>query len=255
MAVDLSTIGSILKATREEKGITLKAVSEILCLRKSLIEAVEAGKWEALPHEVYVRSYVKEYAMFLNISDIILPELHKINDVPAPEAAQETVTEQQPSEKEQSLMSRFRRMTLAVPRKALAYPAIIVILAGFFMIDKMNSHQAPLPEAKIETTTRISAQPQTASENPGFSEKQTSPTISEGKKLMITCKERTWVSIVIDDTEKKEFMLNAEEMIILNARQSFDLLIGNAGGVNLILNGKDTEFSGERGEVKRIRLP
>jgi hypothetical protein len=71
---------------------------------------------------------------------------------------------------------------------------------------------------------------------------------------MITCKERTWVSVVIDDTEKKEFMLNAHEMIILNAKDRFDLLIGNAGGVSLILNGKDTEFSGKSGEVKRIKL-
>jgi hypothetical protein len=71
---------------------------------------------------------------------------------------------------------------------------------------------------------------------------------------MISCKERTWVSVVIDDTEKKEFMLNAQEMIILNAKERFDLLIGNAGGVRLILNGKDTEFTGKSGEVKRVKL-
>ncbi|MCK7480657.1 MAG: DUF4115 domain-containing protein [Candidatus Moduliflexus flocculans] len=43
-------------------------------------------------------------------------------------------------------------------------------------------------------------------------------------------------------------------MIILNAKDRFDLLIGNAGGVKLILNGKDTEFTGKSGEVKRIKL-
>jgi hypothetical protein len=71
---------------------------------------------------------------------------------------------------------------------------------------------------------------------------------------MITCQERTWVSVVIDDTEKKEFMLNPQDIIILNAKEKYDLLIGNAGGVRLILNGNDVQFTGGSGEVKRIKL-
>ncbi|HEX2965519.1 MAG TPA: DUF4115 domain-containing protein [Syntrophorhabdaceae bacterium] len=74
------------------------------------------------------------------------------------------------------------------------------------------------------------------------------------KKLMISCQERTWVSVVIDDNEKKEFMLNPEEIVILNARSNYDLLIGNAAGVKLILDGKDVEVSGMSGEVKRVKL-
>ncbi|HBA54974.1 MAG TPA: hypothetical protein DCZ04_11130, partial [Syntrophorhabdus aromaticivorans] len=83
--------------------------------------------------------------------------------------------------------------------------------------------------------------------------KATSP-IVDGKRLMITCVERTWVSAVIDGSEKKEFMLNPEEMIVLHAQDRFELLIGNAGGVKLILNGKDTGFTGESGEVKRVEV-
>jgi hypothetical protein len=120
------------------------------------------------------------------------------------------------------------------------------------MIEKMKRDYIPVP--KIETTAGVSMQSPTSPENTVTMESQVSPVNSEGKKLMITCKERTWVSVGIDDTEKKEFMLNAQEMIILNAKDRFDLLIGNAGGVKLILNGKDTEFTGKNGEVKRIKL-
>ena len=75
MAFDLGKIGLILRARREEKGIGLDEVSNVLCLRKSLIQAIETGRWDFLPHEVYVRSYLKEYANFLKIYDVILPEL------------------------------------------------------------------------------------------------------------------------------------------------------------------------------------
>jgi len=64
MAVDYNKIGSILKTAREVKKIDLREVSDVLCLRKSLVEAIEAGNLKMLPHEVYVRSYIKRYAAF-----------------------------------------------------------------------------------------------------------------------------------------------------------------------------------------------
>lgn len=248
MAVDFRKIGSILKARREEKGIGLREVSDALCLRKSLIEAIESGDLDALPHEVYVRSYLKEYANFLNISEDILPELTEKKE----ESIQEITIENQPREK---FVARFPKISLTkLPRKAFVYPLIVLILAGFYMIDKFSRDSVPVSISKIETTIGLSSQSQTKPSNTVTSDQQTTSSINEGKKLMITCKERTWVSVVIDDVEKKEFMLNAQEMIILHAKDRFDLLIGNAGGVNLILNGKDTEFTGKSGEVKRIKL-
>jgi hypothetical protein len=71
---------------------------------------------------------------------------------------------------------------------------------------------------------------------------------------MIACEDRTWVRVVIDGLEKKEFTLNPEEVVVLSAKDKFDLLIGNAGGVRLIYNGKDMGLPGERGEVKRVNL-
>ncbi len=49
-------------------------------------------------------------------------------------------------------------------------------------------------------------------------------------------------------------MLNREEVVVLSAKESFDLLIGNAAGVKLFYNGKDIDFTGESGEVKRVNL-
>jgi cytoskeleton protein RodZ len=248
MAIDLDKIGTILRATREEKGISLDEVSNVLCLRKSLIQAIESGKWELLPHEVYVRSYIKEYASLLKVYDEILPELTNKNNEIEPVVN----TDKQAIEKP---IRRFRKLTfINVPRKALVYPAIVLILVGFYFIDKMKKDYGQTPVPKIESMTGIAKQSQPSSDNIFTDESQATHLTSEGKKLMITCKERTWISVVIDDTEKKEFMLNSQEMIILNAKDRFDLLVGNAGGVKLFLNGKDTEFTGKSGEVKRIKL-
>ena len=50
-------------------------------------------------------------------------------------------------------------------------------------------------------------------------------------------------------------MLNPEEVVMFTAKNYFDLLIGNAGGVTLLMNGQETGFSGKSGEVKRVKLP
>ena len=79
--------------------------------------------------------------------------------------------------------------------------------------------------------------------------------VLEPKKLTIVCQERTWVRIIIDGLEQKEFTLKPEEVVVLDAKENFDLLIGNAGGVKLFYNGKETDFSGQSGEVKHVHLP
>jgi cytoskeletal protein RodZ len=247
MSIDLDKIGTILRTHREAAGITLDDVSNVLCLRKSLIQAIESGKWEHLPHEVYVRSYLKEYSIFLKIYNDIEAELSNKND----EIEEDVETSQKVNEKPVRVLHKTTFMN--IPRKALVYPVIVLILAGFYFVEKMSRGYVPMPVSKIESTSNITTKSKSFSENTVNIENQ-EPATSEGKKLMITCKERTWISVVIDDVEKKEFMLNAHEMIVLNAKDRFDLLIGNAGGVKLILDGKDTEFTGKSGEVKRIKL-
>ncbi len=82
MPIDLEKIGQALKEKREEKGLTVSDISDSLCLRKSLIQAIESGEWQILPHEVYVRGYVREYAHLLNMNGEITSELNKSDEKP-----------------------------------------------------------------------------------------------------------------------------------------------------------------------------
>jgi hypothetical protein len=75
MPLDLSKIGPLLQATRLEKNLSFGNVSDALFIRKKIIEAIELGNWENLPHEVYVKGYVTQYSSFLGIHDVIEAEL------------------------------------------------------------------------------------------------------------------------------------------------------------------------------------
>jgi hypothetical protein len=136
-------------------------------------------------------------------------------------------------------------------RHFVIYGAGVVVLLAFIAYQNIHINR-PFSQSAPAGTYAVS---NTAYETTAKPSERFSGTVLELKKLVIACKERTWVRIVIDENEKKEFMLNPEEMVAFNAKEGFDLLIGNAGGVTLFYNGNDIGFEGENGEVKRVRLP
>ncbi|OPY80384.1 MAG: cytoskeletal protein RodZ [Syntrophorhabdus sp. PtaU1.Bin058] len=232
MPFDLEKIGKFLKARREEKGFTIAQVSSVLCVRKSLIEAMEQGNWNVLPHYVYVRGYIKEYANFLNVINEIADDLAEEEKTATPEIPV------------QQLAATPRKR---IPRKTFVYSIVIVVLLGYLIVSRTQREQPYAPP--VEATNVISS---SGAYGTGPAENK-SP--ADMKMLMISCQERTWISVIIDDAEKKEFMLNPQEVIMLSAKERFDLLIGNAAGIKMFLNGRDIQFSGKSGEVKRIKLP
>jgi cytoskeleton protein RodZ len=68
-------------------------------------------------------------------------------------------------------------------------------------------------------------------------------------------KERTWMRITVDNGQPREYIFSPGNEPEWEARGKFDLLIGNAGGLFLELNGKKIGALGASGQVVRVRLP
>ena len=68
-------------------------------------------------------------------------------------------------------------------------------------------------------------------------------------------KETTWVSIRVDGSEPKEYMFQPGAKPQWKGREEFELIIGNAAGIQLDLEGKIIDNLGRPGQVVRLRLP
>jgi beta-lactamase regulating signal transducer with metallopeptidase domain len=66
---------------------------------------------------------------------------------------------------------------------------------------------------------------------------------------------RTYVKIYIDDQKPKEYIFEPGSKPRWKAKEGFDIIVGNAGGVEFDLNGKIIGNLGEIGEVVRLKLP
>jgi len=73
--------------------------------------------------------------------------------------------------------------------------------------------------------------------------------------LKAIVRERTYIRVVADSLEPKEYVFRAGSNPQWEARENFDVLIGNAGGVDLVFNGKKIQDLGRSGQVIRLRFP
>ncbi len=237
MAGDLKRIGQFLRETRERRGLTVDDVSKALFLRKTLVRAIETGDRATLPHDVYVRGYIREYAQYLKVQNEIQPLLIE---------REETEVENLPKPVVKKKTESAHRVVPRLKRRFLVYPALGIVL-GVALVMFIFSN--PLPTSPDEQR-----QTQSKTSTVAAPERKVVSEVSDVKRLMITCHERAWVSILIDGIEKKEFMLSPHEIVVLNAKDRFDILVGNAGGVKIFFNGKDSGFEGASGQVRRISL-
>jgi hypothetical protein len=87
------------------------------------------------------------------------------------------------------------------------------------------------------------------------SDKSVVEAVQEKFVLHITAKEDTWMKVIVDNRDPKEYNLASGDGLELEASSKFNLLIGNAGGVTLRLNDKEIPVVGKNGEMVNLDLP
>ena len=124
--------------------------------------------------------------------------------------------------------------------------------------DPKPAEEKPIVKEEPIAEKERSSHESTSSTEPELTVSNTPlPTETGEKDLVLNAivKERTWVRVSIDNEKPKEYILGAESRPQWRAAKVFELLIGNAGGINLEFNGKKMENLGKQGQVIRLRLP
>ena len=104
------------------------------------------------------------------------------------------------------------------------------------------------PEGRLEVKPELKADAKVKDETAAAAQ-------NKKYSLDIKATDKVWLQIIIDGSEKKEMTLNIGDRLVYGANESFNLLIGNAAGVNLKYNDKNFGALGEKGQVVRLDLP
>ena len=104
------------------------------------------------------------------------------------------------------------------------------------------------PEGRLEVKPELKADAKVKDETAAAAQ-------NKKYSLDIKATDKVWLQIIIDGSEKKEMTLNVGDRLVYGANESFNILVGNAAGVNLKYNDKSFGVLGEKGQVVRLNLP
>jgi hypothetical protein len=87
-------------------------------------------------------------------------------------------------------------------------------------------------------------------------ESETDPNSMTRKLLLkVVAVKETWIKVQIDGQDSKEYQLNTGDHLELEASSGFNLLMGDARGVELTLDDKPFKISGKDGQVVTVQIP
>jgi cytoskeleton protein RodZ len=85
--------------------------------------------------------------------------------------------------------------------------------------------------------------------------KDTVKSTSQAFTLQAEVRETTWLRIFVDHDAPKEYVFRPGSHPEWKAHEGFQIIIGNAGGIALVFNGRKLDNLGRHGKVIRLKLP
>jgi cytoskeletal protein RodZ len=240
---DSLSFGQYLQALRLEKKISLERVSEETRIGLGILQLIEKEDHEKLPAEVFVKGFLRAYARTIDADGGEAVRRY--------ESRLEVVHKLESSKTESGALAArwWWNLVLVV---VLFLALIFASLFGLAYIKEYSAGQGLLEKQpigeRIPVTTSQSSEDSAA-------EKESENPYADKYVLRIDAQEDTWMKIIIDNENSREYKLEPGDHLVLEASSHFNLLIGNAAGVKIKLNDKAVTVLGKSGEIVNLNLP
>jgi len=266
------TLGEYLKNQRESKKISLREVAKNTRVREHILRAIEEDRQNLLPPATYVKGFLLAYAKYLRLdpNDVLLRYERALKgefitppSIQSPGPKQEIPPTQASTPKQKVLWNT--KQTWVVVGVIVASFVVFYFFSPYSSKPPMEPIPGKLVEKKspIAPSPPVTATPQPPEGKPVVQEKKpltpsapvtaTTP-VQEKKAISLQLKaiEETWLSLQADDQSGKEMILKPGEGTTIQASGRILMKLGNAGGLDLVLNGKPVGKSGRSGEVLNL---
>ena len=252
-------VGDILRREREKQGLTIADIEQGTSIRGLYIEHIERGNIKELPGLVYAKGFVRNYAKFLRLdAEQLVQQFAEENGsapVPPPVEVESPARRISLSNVGDESLSE-----ISIGQQSSSYAGIfgklaagIVVLAalvggGAAVISAINApaREAVQPPVKAE---QPAAAPAAAPANPPDTQKN-----ADGVRVSVTLTERCWTEVSVDGKSVFEGIIEKGKMENWQGKESVVIRAGNAGALDVTLNGKKLGKFGDNGEVLERRF-
>ena len=236
--MDQDTFGSYLKGFRIKQELAVDTVAQKTKIAVHCIRAIEEEAHCRLPPRAYVKSFIRIYAQAVGANADVAVGLYLAD------------LEQQENAEQQKLK---RRATLGTVRRVLMAAGLvstILLLLRYtnFFLDPASSSppQAPEPPAMSPSLT---------SETEAAESRLAEGDTQDKLRLQVVAVERTWLKVIVDGQRARSYDLKPADRLELEGANSFNLMIGNATGLKIVLNDRPVKIFGRSGQVVSLKIP
>jgi cytoskeletal protein RodZ len=254
----MPTMGEVLRDARLQLDLSIQQAADDTKVRKKYLVALEEDDYPELPAPIYARGFLHIYAEYLGIDPTYASKLYQPPQIAATSSAIRPAA------------SGFRPGAPFSAQAALmVLLTVVVVGAIFYLYSQYLSFESTSPV--LATTQRPTELPTlspstpapaivpiaTAAPVPTATPARTPtpvPTPVFGVEVGVRITDRSWLRVVADgaSTAVYEGVLEAGATMSWKARDRIDMRVGNAGGVEVTVNGMSQGKLGASGEVKNV---
>ena len=254
-----------LRLAREQKKITLQQIADHTHITLRQLEHLEEGRYSQLPGGMYNRAFLRAYCEVLGLDATRFLARYEAETPPPPEKPVLKPRNRRPLPQRSSLSPVvIWSAMLLISIASLLYSRkwIADVFAPYFSRSQEMVLAKPVPKLPPSQPTKPVenhpvAQPDQA---PATSIPAALP-VTEPKeppagtlRLEFEVVQKCWVSVSRDGDRVLVKLLEPGEDLSFDAAERFYVILGNAGGVRLKINGKRAKPPGNAGEVVKMMI-
>jgi cytoskeleton protein RodZ len=253
--------GQYLKAAREARKISLREISRVTRISRTILEALERDRRELLLPEVVVKGFIEAYARYCG-----LEPKEALFHYAKWQARNTAETKKSVREGKQGIPLRYIF--------AGAAGVTIVIIAALMSLPgghtpQQGAHDVALAKGAPGHKKMVSPKGLPSSPSPllvtqkaslssppaDAQDEQEKSALVREHTLVIKASERTWVQIQDGTSLPFDIILYRGESYTRKSSHPLAIVLGNAGTVTVTFDGKELGALGGAGEVVKLKLP
>jgi cytoskeletal protein RodZ len=246
----LGQLGDLLRQSREQLGLSLDEVEVSTRIKRAYLEALEAENFDALPNRVAARGFLRNYASALKLDATYVLELYE-EDHPRVAVGRPVFVEDRvqlksipmtpPSRFSPDLLIGFLLIT------AVLGTILYFVYEQYLLPLEMTSATSFSPATSevailLPTPTPLPTDTPTPTITP-------TPLFYTGVTVELVITSESWVQVLVDEAKAFEGVLQAGERRHWTGDRQVAVRAGNAGGVEVFVNGESMGLMGEPGQV------
>jgi cytoskeletal protein RodZ len=226
-------LGERFRAAREARGMSVSDVAEQIRIRSLYLAAIEDENWNMIGAPVYVRGFLRTYARFLGLDpEEAVAAFNRTQPVPQTPAAREAEQARGGS-------------SWAGPALLWGAGIVAVLLIAFVVFSELTMPRRGGPATVVASAAPVAASPATSAPPPT---QTPAPAVGGAKSLALVLSAPSWLRVTVDGNVSMEGTFPAGTSKTFHGNSAL-LRIGNAGGVEVYVDGKDVGKLGKQGDV------